>query len=335
MVHTLNARKPLSVKILHLFPASIAHKLGKAVLENRILSKYFLRNAKLPRDDRLRINVAGIELDNPLGLAAGYDKDGELYRTLGNIGLGFHTIGSVTFRPREGNKKKVLIRLEEELGMINSLGLPSKGFSFIVKFLEQLRESGGSPIFLSIAPTNEKELEIMLRELEKFEKVKAVEVNVSCPNVFDNLDIDKALSTIRAYSKPIFLKLGLWQLEGLEELIDICKKRKIGLSVLNALKVERGGLSGMPLYPYTLKAVRRIRELSKDIPVIAVGGVFNGRQAIELIKAGADAIGILTALAYLGPQGFKKIAEEMLEILKAEGFKDLKEVRGYKVEVRV
>lgn len=293
------------------------------------------RFIKIPEDERLVTELAGMKISNPIGLAAGYDKDGFLYPSLGTIGLGFHSIGSVTFKPRRGNRKKLLKRLGKELGLINSLGIPSKGFQTVYSYLRNMRRKG-SPIVLNIAPTTPEELGLLVEKAKKIEAVKFVEVNISCPNNFKNIEVWEALGVVEKPEKPVFIKLGPDHMRNVAEIVDVCEKKGLGLTVLNTLKVnEKGGVSGLPLYPYTLRAVNEIRKISERIPLIATGGVFTGKQALELIKVGADAIGILTAMVYRGPAAFRKVVEEMLQELEAQGFEGLKQAKGYGIRVKV
>lgn len=328
MDQALSGVRPFWIKLLHLLPSSMSHRLGIAFLKNGLLLPTLKGFFEIPKDERLVTELAGVKIDNPLGLAAGYDKDGLLYPSLGMIGLGFYTIGSVTLMPRSGNRKKVLKRLEEELGLINSLGIPSKGIQFVNSYLRNLKKEG-SPIILNVAPTTSKELYILLNVAEKIGAVKFIEVNISCPNNFENMQVWEALEAIRKPKKPVFIKLGPDHIGEIGRIVDVCEREGLGLTVLNTLRAKEGGVSGLPLYPYTIKAVKEIRKVSRKVPIIATGGVLTGKQAFELIKAGADAIGILTAIVYRGPSAFKRIAEELLQELIREGFEDLKQVREY------
>ncbi len=328
MDRTLDGVRPFWVKLLHLLPPSMSHKLGITVLKDERLLSIIKRFIRIPRDERLVIELMGIRIDNPIGLAAGYDKDGILYPSLSTIGLGFYTIGSVTLKPRRGNRKKLLRRLSKELGLLNSLGIPSKGFQAVKPYLKNAR--GRSPIMLNIAPTTPEELRSLLEKVEEIEAVRFVEVNISCPNNFKNMEIWEALEAMKKPEKPVFIKLGLDHMRKIDEIANVCERNGLGLTVLNALKVDgKGGVSGLPLYPYTLRAVNEIRKVSEKVPVIAVGGVLTGRQALELIKAGADAIGILTAMVYRGPSVFRNVVEELIHELECQGFEDLKQARGY------
>ena len=328
MEKALSGVRPFWVRLLHLLPSPTSHRLGMVFMKDGLLLPIIKKFIEVPKDERLVVELAGVKIDNPVGLAAGYDKDGLIYPSVGKIGLGFYTVGSVTLMPRIGNRKKVLKRLEEEGGLINSLGIPSRGIQFVCSYLENL-ERKGSPIMLNIAPTTSEELLTLLNRAGEMQVVKFIEVNLSCPNNFENLQVWEALEAIRSAKKPVFIKLGPNHMERLDRIVDVCERKGLGITVLNTLKVKEGGVSGLPLYPCTLKAVEEIRKISKEIPVIATGGILTGRQAFELIKAGADALGIFTAIVYRGPSVFKKITEELLQELTKYEFEDLKEVREY------
>jgi len=304
---------------------------------------------KYSRHD-LAVNLAGVLLSNPVGLAAGFDKNGFLTSMLGNIGFGFAEIGSVTGKPSSGNPKPRLFRLLEDDGLINRLGLNGDGADAVAQRLKGSRLS--LPVGINIAKTNDPNIkgDLAVEDiLHSFRAVKDlpaiyVTINASCPNTKEGiLEEKKQFATIFSEMQklntrqlPIFVKLSP---DSSEELLnDMVEEASINnlagcvcgntTTTRNSLKthadtiakIGMGGMSGRPLKALGLSLCRRIFKLKQDNQtIIGVGGIFSGQDAFDYIVAGATAIEIYTGLIYEGPTLPKRICEDLSQLLKSHG----------------
>lgn len=298
----------------------------------------------------LVINLAGTTLDNPVGLAAGFDKNGLLASMLGNIGFGFAEIGSVTGKPSAGNPRPRLFRLIEDEGLINRLGLNGDGACVVAERLRQTKLS--LPIGINIAKTNDPNIKGNLAVEDILQSFKAIKdlpafyvtINASCPNTKEGiLEEKKQLATIfsevqklNSRKLPLFVKLSPDSSdELLNDMIEEAEAHDLSGFVCgntttsrNALrtdpkaiqKIGTGGLSGRPLKALGVSLCRRIFKLkSPNQTIIGVGGIFSGQDAFDYIAAGATAIEIYTGLIYEGPTLPKQICEELSQLLKSRG----------------
>jgi dihydroorotate dehydrogenase len=291
------------------------------------------------KDSRLETEVFGLKFKNPVGLAAGFDKNAVLYKELSNFGFGFIEIGTITPKAQNGNPKKRLFRLREDSAIINRMGFNNGGVDEAVLRLKQNNGIliGGNIGKNKVTPNEEatSDYEICFEAL--FDYVDYFVVNVSSPNtpnlraLQDKEPLTELLQTLqnknlaKPKQKPILLKIApdLTD-EQLLDIIDIINETKIagviatnttlsrdGLSSEN--KIEMGGLSGKPLTKRSTEVIRFLSEKSnKSFPIIGVGGIHTAEDAIEKLEAGASLVQLYTGFIYEGPALVKAINKAIL-----------------------
>jgi dihydroorotate dehydrogenase len=293
-------------------------------------------------DQRLEREVFGLKFKNPVGLAAGFDKDAKLYHELSNFGFGFIEIGTVTPKPQEGNPKKRLFRLKEDSAIINRMGFNTGGVDAAVERLKRNNGVliGGNIGKNKVTPNEEatSDYEICFDAL--YDVVDYFVVNVSSPNtpnlraLQDKEPLTQLLQTLqnknetKPKAKPILLKIAPdLTNEQLLDIIDIVAITKIaGVIATNTTiarnglqspnKIEIGGLSGKPLTKRATEVIRFLSEKSnKTFPIIGVGGIHSAEEAIEKLEAGASLIQLYTGFIYEGPALVKAINQKILERL--------------------
>ena len=275
-----------------------------------------------------------MELRNPVGLAAGLDKECQLLPRLAAWGFGYMVAGTVTLDPRPGNPKPRLFRGPAEGSLTNALGCPGRGLVAAAEELQQARgRTMGVPVVVSISGTSSAEMAECRRTLEPL--VDAVEVNISSPNtagfrVFQEPPVLAELLGILndGRRKPLIVKLPPYPAAngaGADApllIARVCRSAGVeGLTVANTrpvkddrLATDTGGLSGRPIYGRMLDLVRDVRsEVGSGMTINACGGIFTGRDAQEALGAGADTVQIHTAVVYRGPSAARSIKAEMLE----------------------
>lgn len=301
---------------------------------------YQVNNPKLEK------KVFGLTFKNPVGLAAGFDKDAKLYNELSHFGFGFIEIGTITPKPQEGNPKKRLFRLKEDSGIINRMGFNNGGVEEAVERLKNpssaLKKAGvliGGNIGKNKVTPNENATDdyvICFNTL--FDYVDYFVVNVSSPNtpnlraLQDKEPLTKLLLTLqklnnkKSQSKPILLKIApdLTD-EQLMDIIDIVKETKIEGVIATNTTISRdglksrnhkevGGLSGKPLTKRSTEVIRFLSEKSnKAFPIIGVGGIHSADDALEKLEAGADLVQLYTGFVYEGPKLIKDINKAVLK----------------------
>ncbi|WP_445712720.1 quinone-dependent dihydroorotate dehydrogenase [Flavobacterium sp.] len=298
-------------------------------------------------DSKLEREVFGLKFKNPVGLAAGFDKDAKLYQELSNFGFGFVEIGTLTPVGQEGNPKKRLFRLKEDSAIINRMGFNNGGVKEAVECLKKNKGVliGGNIGKNKVTPNEEavQDYEICFEAL--FPYVDYFVVNVSSPNtpnlreLQDKKPLTELLQTLQDKNnampvtsdgvekpKPILLKIApdLTD-EQLLDIIDIVNETKIaGVIATNTTisreglqsenKSEMGGLSGKPLTKRSTEVIRFLSEKSnKSFPIIGVGGIHTAEDAIEKLNAGASLVQLYTGFIYEGPQLIKDINKALLK----------------------
>lgn len=320
---------------VHNFTFSLL-KLGNKI---PFVSK-FIRKEYCIRDKRLEREIFGIKFPNPVGLAAGLDKNAECYKELANFGFGFIEIGTVTPKPQSGNPKKRLFRLIDDSGIINRMGFNNQGVEEVVKRLKSNTNIiiGGN-IGKNKNTPNENAIDdykICFEAL--FDFVDYFVVNVSSPNTpnLRTLQEKEPLKNLlealqlenqkKTKPKPILLKIApdLTD-EQLLDIIEIVTETKIaGVIATNTTisrenltsknKNEVGGLSGKPLKSRSTQVIRFLSEKSqKAFPIIGVGGIHSTCDALEKLEAGASLIQLYTGFIYEGPKLVKKINKAILK----------------------
>ncbi|MCK0109079.1 quinone-dependent dihydroorotate dehydrogenase [Flavobacteriaceae bacterium S0825] len=304
-----------------------------------------IKSLYLVEDKSLERNLFGLTFKNPVGLAAGFDKNAVLYNELANFGFGFIEIGTVTPKGQEGNPKKRLFRLKADKGIINRMGFNNEGLEGAIT---QLKKNKGKVIIGGNIGknTNTPPEDYTKDYLECFNAlhpyVDYFVLNVSCPNVgshaklTDKDYLKELISEVQsanrtfAVQKPILLKIApdLNDIQ-LNEIIDLVAETKIDGVIASNTSVSRedlktsdailndignGGLSGLPIKD---KSTRVIKYLSKNsnkaFPIIGVGGIHSANDALEKIEAGADLVQIYTGFIYEGPGLIKSINKAILE----------------------
>lgn len=331
--------RPLLFKIdpekVHYFTFSMLRKLfSLPLVQSKIRRKFVVEDKRLERE------VFGIKFPNPVGLAAGFDKDAKLFRELSAFGFGFIEIGTLTPKPQPGNEKKRLFRLKEDKAIINRMGFNNGG---VVEAVERLKKNKnviiGGNIGKNKNTPNERAVDDYLICFNAlFEHVDYFVVNVSSPNtpnlreLQDKEPLTALLTTLQQENlkkpnpKPILLKIAPDLTDSqLLDIIDIIKETGIaGVIATNTTisregltspeKKEAGGLSGKPLNKRATEVIRFLSEKSnRSFPIIGVGGIMSPGDAMEKLEAGASLVQLYTGFIYEGPMLVKKIN---LEILK-------------------
>ena len=292
------------------------------------------------KDQRLERKLFGLTFPNPVGLAAGFDKDAKLYQELSNFGFGFIEIGTLTPKPQPGNPKKRLFRLPEDNGLINRMGFNNQG---VVEAIERLKKNngvliGGNIGKNKITPNDEAVSDYVQCFEALFPHVDYFVVNVSSPNtpnlraLQDKVPLQHLLQTLKDLNlkrnspKPILLKIAPDLIDDqLLDLIDIVTTVKIDgviasnttLSregLISSNRSEMGGLSGKPVAERSTEVIRFLYEKSNNaFPIIGVGGIHSSEDAINKLNAGASLIQLYTGFVYEGPGVIKKINKAILE----------------------
>jgi dihydroorotate dehydrogenase len=292
------------------------------------------------KDQRLERKLFGLTFPNPVGLAAGFDKDAKLYQELSNFGFGFIEIGTLTPKPQPGNPKKRLFRLPEDNGLINRMGFNNQG---VVEAIERLKKNngvliGGNIGKNKITPNDEAVSDYVQCFEALFPHVDYFVVNVSSPNtpnlraLQDKEPLQHLLQTLKDLNlkrnspKPILLKIAPDLIDDqLLDIIDIVTTVKIDgviasnttLSregLISSNKSEMGGLSGKPVAERSTEVIRFLHEKSNNaFPIIGVGGIHSSEDAINKLNAGASLIQLYTGFVYEGPGVIKKINKAILE----------------------
>lgn len=320
---------------VHHFTFSLIRTLSKLPGFKSLFKKMYL-----VEDKKLERELFGLTFKNPVGLAAGFDKDAKLFNELSNFGFGFIEIGTLTPKPQDGNPKKRLFRLKEDSAIINRMGFNNGGVEEAVERLKKNKGVliGGNIGKNKVTPNEDavKDYEICFNAL--FDYVDYFVVNVSSPNT-PNLralqdkepltELLKALQVLnfqKPKSKPILLKIAPdLTNEQLDDIIDIVKTTKIdGVIATNTTisreglqsknKSEIGGMSGKPLKSRSTEVIKYLSEKSnKAFPIIGVGGIHSAEDALEKIEAGADLVQLYTGFIYEGPKLITSINKALLK----------------------
>ena len=328
--------------ILFLFDPEKVHYFTFSLIRN--LSKIpgvkaLFRGMYQVNDPSLERELFGLKFKNPVGLAAGFDKDAKLYNELSNLGFGFIEIGTITPKPQPGNPKKRLFRLKSDSAIINRMGFNNGGVEAAVERLKKNNNVliGGNIGKNKVTPNESATEDYKLCFEALFDYVDYFVVNVSSPNT-PNLralqdkkpltDLLKALQVLnfsKENQKPILLKIApdLTD-EQLMDIIEIVKTTKIdGVIATNTTisrdgltsenKKEAGGLSGKPLTHRSTEVIRFLSEKSnKAFPIIGVGGIHSTEDALAKFNAGADLVQLYTGFVYEGPKLVKSINKALL-----------------------
>ncbi|GGI57230.1 quinone-dependent dihydroorotate dehydrogenase [Winogradskyella haliclonae] len=308
--------------------------------------KALFRSLYLIEDKRLERELFGLKFKNPVGLAAGFDKNAVLYNELANFGFGFIEIGTVTPKGQAGNPKQRLFRLKEDQGIINRMGFNNEGLEAAIA---QLKKNKGQLIIGgNIGKNTQTKPEDYTKDyLECFNAlhpyVDYFVLNVSCPNVDSHAklndkdylleligDVQQA-NTAFNIKRPILLKIAPDLNDGqLDEIVEIVKETHLDGVIASNTSTDRndlktsderlaqignGGLSGQPIKAKSTRVIKYLADKSgKSFPIIGVGGIHSAEDALEKIEAGADLLQIYTGFIYEGPSLVKAINQAILKM---------------------
>ena len=331
-------------QILFIFNPESSHKFIGKFLKKSFLPWRYIGNVLNVEDGNLFTPYFGYYIANPIGLAAGFDKDCEYLKAISNFGFGYITIGTVTVQKQYGNQAPRLSRLRNDSALLNSLGFPSIGMHEFLKNVQQATEYSKTT-FLTISITG-KSIEQMVESYKfLYEHCDAIEINISSPNTeqlkifHDDKNLLNLLKEINKYkNSPIIVKLPPYATSNINEqselletkdnvmrLIDASLKSEVdGFTISNSrpiitnkLASKKGGLSGKLLYESTAEMVEDIRPVIGNRTVInACGGISTGSQAWNLIKLGATTVQLYTSLIYSGitlPNKMNKFISKKLQ----------------------
>lgn len=354
--------------LLFRVPAETAHGLGTEALRTLAASpvaRRALRAALEVRDPALETERWGIHFPNPVGLAAGFDKDGRSLNAFGALGFGFVEIGTVTAHAQPGNAAPRLFRLPEDRALLNRMGFNNPGAAAVARRLAAgpIEPVLGINFGKSKATPLERATDDYLRSLELLERfARYLVVNVSSPNtpglrtLQDARPLGRLLDALTARAaelaaargeapRPLLLKIAPDLSDAqVDEAVDIAAERgaagivtantTVGRSGLRTAP-ERiaalgdGGISGAPIRARAVEMVRRVfRRTEGKLPVIGVGGIFSAEDAYALLRAGAGLVQLYTGLVYGGPAVVRDVNRGLLRLLRRDGFRSVADAVG-------
>jgi dihydroorotate dehydrogenase len=296
-------------------------------------------------DARLRTDLAGLALENPVGLAPGFDKNGHLIPSLDKLGFGYLVIGSVTRAPRPGNPKPRLTRYPERRSLGNNLGLPSRGLDHVRRALASIGRPRGK-VVVSVTGFSDEELLDAAAAVEPL--VDAVELGLVCPNTTESqrmagLEVFTRVSEViaRRKRKPVFIRLTPHHNDAERELtmamLDVCIALGIdGVSINGRRRIAdpklpngEGSISGRATFDDALRITRDVASHSGGrLAIRASGGIFTGDDAAAMLRAGATTVEVYTSLIYQGPSTARLLNHQLLEALDQMGLPDVDALRG-------
>ena len=308
-------------------------------------SKALLKSMYTVRDPRLEREVFGLKFKNPVGLAAGFDKNGEYIEQMGNFGFGFIEIGTVTPRPQPGNDKPRMFRLVPDGALINRMGFNNQGADVAAGRLKHLKNRGDVLIGGNIGknkltPNDEAVNDYIYCFKTLYDYVDYFVVNVSSPNTPGLRDLQEkeplkhilntlqTLNEERPKAKPILLKIAPDLTDSqLDDIVEIVQETHIagviatnttisreGLQSDPKLVQEMGGVSGKPLTKRSTEVIRYLATKSnRSFPIIGVGGIHSAEDAVEKLEAGASLVQVYTGFIYEGPGLIGKICKGILK----------------------
>ncbi|OAE43635.1 quinone-dependent dihydroorotate dehydrogenase [Agrobacterium tumefaciens] len=348
----------LGRKGLFLVDPEKAHGLSIAALKSG-----FLPTCMVPHDPRLQQTVAGLVFPNPLGMAAGYDKNAEVPGPLLKLGFGFTEIGTVTPKAQAGNPKPRIFRLVEDEGVINRLGFNNEGHAAALERLKQARLRGIVGVNIGANKDSEDRIADYVQGIETFYSVASYfTVNISSPNTpgLRDLQARESLAALLAAVLerrkaeterlgkriPVFLKIApdLTE-EGLDDVAEEALAHDLdGLIVSNTTlsrdglrasphKGEAGGLSGKPLFELSTTVLAKMRRrVGAALPIIGVGGVSSAETALEKVRAGADLVQLYSCMVYEGPGLPSTIVKGLSDLVSRDGVASIRDLRDSAVD---
>lgn len=339
--------KTLVKPIVFLIDPERAHYLTvsifKFLLSIPLIGSLVKSNFKF-ESEKLSKDLFGLHFKNPIGLAAGFDKDGKSYNSMSSLGFGFIEIGTVTPKPQAGNPKQRLFRLPKDEALINRMGFNNEGVDAMVERLKNRKKDhviiGGNIGKNKVTP-NEKAIddyEICFNKL--YDYVDYFVVNVSSPNtpdlrsLQDKEPLNKLMSHIsylrsqKSEYKSVLLKIAPdLSFDQIDDVLEILENNKIDGIICSNTTISReglhtsdevvkqignGGLSGAPIKSKALNVVKYVRQKNATIPIIGVGGINDGKSAQDMFSAGANLVQVYSGMVYQGPSMIKEIKKYLL-----------------------
>ena len=335
--------------LLFLLDPEIAHRITINYLK-------MIRSKKPESYNVLRSNVFGLNFPNPVGIAAGFDKNAEVAENLINLGFGFSEVGTVTPNPQPGNPKPRIFRLKDDEAIINRLGFNSDGFDQVKTRLGKINDS---IVGVNIGANKDSKdfSEDYIKGIKFFSTLASyITINISSPNtpglrkleVLENLDV--LLDKINNLHKedllikiPILLKISPdLESDNLKYLCDKVLSSEIDGLIISNTTVARnsitsnlaqeGGLSGRPLFKSSTLQLRKVYKYTNgEIPLVGVGGIDSAEKAYEKIKNGASLVQLYTGLVYNGPKLIKNINKDLSILIEKDRYNNISEAIGVEV----
>lgn len=360
--------KKIIKPILFKFSADNVHRLFLKIgyfLGGNKITLFLSKKIFYYKNELLGQKILGINFENPIGLAAGFDYDADLINILPCVGFGFETIGTVTALPYSGNPSPMLSRLPKSKSLLVNKGFKNSGIDSILNKVSLSKKK--IPLGISIGSTNKSFccVDEMINDIYlSFSKslntnyFDYMELNISCPNLYNieslenNIDTQKGLNLLLeklsklSFNKPIFIKmhlekdveetLGLIEVSSKYNFVsgfifsNLAKKRDNDSFDKKEIKMAgRGNFSGKPTERMSNILISAIyRRFKERFIIIGCGGVFDGKDAYEKIKRGASLIQMITGMIYEGPSQIKNINKELVYLLKKDGYKNISEAIG-------
>ncbi len=345
------------INLLRLLPPELAHEITIKLLK----SNFNLNSKNIKNYKSLKQTILGINFKNPIGLAAGFDKNAEVINQMLSYGFGFVEVGTITPKKQRGNEKPRVFRLLEDEAIINHLGFNNKGSEKILSNLKSFYEKKDINEIVGINigknKSTQNDIEDYLYGVERLGIYSDyITINISSPNTPGLRDLQlrgrvealvkkiqiKQLEIEQLVNKPIFIKISP-DLDD-EQLRDIAlmslANNVNGLIISNSTiqrpdtlisyhKNELGGLSGKPIFLNSTILLKKMYSLTNgQITLIGVGGISSGHECYEKIKAGASLVQLYTALVYQGPKIINKILKELNELITIDGYKNISDAIG-------
>ena len=340
-------------KVLFRFEPETAHNIAETslkVVSNCKIIQNFMENKNYINNNKLSQEIFGVSFANPVGLAAGFDKNATMVKAMPSLGFGFTEIGTMTPRPQDGNPKPRMFRYPEQKSVQNAMGFNNKGAHEVLKNLKKVYPSS-IPVGVNIGKNKLTPEEFALSDykmlIKKFEQTSDyLVINISSPNTPNLRDLQNEKFITELFTmakeftkKPILLKIAP-DMEA-QVAIDLCKSAiNAGASGIIATNTtidydlvpncqDFGGLSGACL---TNKSYNIFKEIAKELfgktILISAGGISTGEQAYARIKAGASLVQSYSGLIFEGPSMVRKINEELLELIAKDGYANITEAIG-------
>ena len=327
-----------SLKILRLLPPELSHTITINFL------KYFKVRQKNIEDSILSQHLMGLDFPNPIGLAAGFDKNAEVMHSMFSFGFGFLEVGTITPQPQSGNSKPRVFRLSEDKAIINSLGFNNKGIKKVKKNLIKHQKSylNNKIVGVNIGKNknSSEAIDDYLIGLEELGDLASyITINISSPNTEGLRDlqlrgkIEKLIKISPDLNEDQLRDIALISLaNNIDGLILTNSTIKRESNLISINKGKKGGLSGKPLYNNSNIILKKMYDLTNgQIPLIGVGGISSGKDCYEKIKSGASLVQLYTALVYSGPNLINRMKGDLIDLIKTDGYKNVSEVIGKSV----